>query len=941
MKNPLNVFLVLTGLFLSHGASAGWFTADVEPTQLRCEYLENPLGIDSGKPRLSWVNAESRRQDARGLKQVAYQVLVASSEKLLKKNVGDLWDSGKVESDQSIHVVYAGKPLESRMQCHWKVRAWLKEGKVPDWSAPALWTMGLLKSEDRVAKWVGLDGNEPSPEGNKDVGHMPGELKIPKATSRRLPARHVRKEFRLEKKVARATAYFSGLGLSELYLNGQKVGDAVLSPGLTDYTKRVFYKTYDVTSRLRSSGDNVLGAILGNGRFYAPRLTIPTGTVSYGWPKMWLQLEVEYADGTSEKIVSDDTWKLTTQGPIIANNEYDGEEYEARREMPGWAAPGFDDKGWLQAKLVVPPGGELRSEPMNPIRVTGNIKPIAITEPKPGMFVYDFGQNFVGWCQLKVTGPAGTAVKLRFAETLKPDGQLYLDNIRGALVTDIYTLKGDGVEIYEPRFTYHGFRYVEATGFPGTPSLDTLLGRIVNDDVATTGEFMCSNPLINKFYQNVVWGVRGNYRSFPTDCPQRDERQAWLGDRSAESRGEMFLFDVAALYSKWVADFEDGQRPNGSLSDVTPAYWPMYNDNVTWPSCTVIIPESLLDQYADTALIARHYPSMAKWVDHMAGYIKDGLISRDNYGDWCVPPENPQQIHSNDPARKTSPTILATGYFCHCLKLMARYATLLNKPEDAARYQALARQLRTALNKALYNKEKGYYDNGSQTACVLPLAFDLVPDGNRDRVFKHLVSKIEGESKGHVGTGLIGGQWLCRVLTECGRPDLMYRIATNTNYPSWGYMVEKGATTVWELWNGDTANPAMNSGNHVMLVGDFIIWLYEDVAGIRADPEQPGFKHIIMHPHPVGDLTFAKASFTSMHGLIVSDWKNEAGKFVWHITIPANTTATLFVPAKDADGVTESGKPAIKAKGVKFLRMENGAAIYEAGSGCYRFCSKM
>jgi alpha-L-rhamnosidase len=480
---------------------------------------------------------------------------------------------------------------------------------------------------------------------------------------------------------------------------------------------------------------------------------------------------------------------------------------------------------------------------------------------------------------------------------------------------------------------------VEVTGFPGTPDLNTLVGRIVNDDVATTGEFMCSNPLINKFYQNVVWGVRGNYRSFPTDCPQRDERQAWLGDRSAESRGEMFLFDVAAFYSKWVADFEDGQRPNGSLSDVTPAYWPMYNDNVTWPSCTVIIPESLLDQYADTALIARHYPSMAKWVDHMAGYIKDGLISRDNYGDWCVPPENPGQIHSNDPARKTSPTILATGYFCHCLKLMARYATLLNKPEDAARYHALAGQLRTALNKALYNKEKGYYDNGSQTACVLPLAFDLVPDGERDRVFKHLVSKIEGESKGHVGTGLIGGQWLCRVLTECGRPDLMYRIATNTNYPSWGYMVEKGATTVWELWNGDTANPAMNSGNHLMLVGDFIIWLYEDVAGIRADPEQPGFKHIIMHPHPVGDLTFAKASFTSMHGLIVSDWKNEGGKFVWNVTIPANTTATLFVPAKDADSVTESGKPAIKAKGVKFLRMESGSTVYEVGSGGYRFCS--
>jgi alpha-L-rhamnosidase len=829
----------------------------VEVRDLRCEYLTNPLGIDVTKPRLSWTLEARDPQRERGIRQTAYQVVVASSEEWLqdgwfKARNPDLWDSGKVESDRSIHVEYAGKSLGSRMRCHWKVRVWDQDGKVSHWSKPALWTMGLLTPEELTSKWIGRDGDVPAP----------AEKILSEAASRRLSARYVRKGFRLDKEVLRATVYFSGLGLSELYFNGQKIGDAVLSPGLTDYTKRVFYKTYDVTPQLRR-GENALGAILGNGRFYAPRLTAPTATVSYGWPKMWLQLEVEYADGAAERIVSDDTWKLTAEGPILANNEYDGEEYDARREMPGWAEPGFDDKGWQAAGLVAAPGGTLRSELMNPIRATGSVKPVAVKEAKPGMFVYDFGQNMVGWCRLKVEGPAGTAVKLRFAETLNPDGQLYLDNIRGALVTDIYTLKGGGVERYEPRFTYHGFRYVEVTGFPGAPGLETLEGRVVNDDVAATGTFTCSNAHINRFYRNVVWGIRGNYRSFPTDCPQRDERQAWLGDRSAESRGEMFLFDVAALYAKWVADFGDGQRPNGSLSDVTPAYWPMYNDNVTWPSSTVIIPESLLDQYADTALVARHYPSMARWMDRMAGYIKDGLISRDTYGDWCVPPEDSREIHSKDAARKTSPVILATAYYFHCLQLMTRYAMLLDKPEDATRYQALAEQLKAALNKTLYNKEKGYYDNGSQTACVLPLAFGLVPDGERARVFNHLVSKIEGESKGHVGTGLIGGQWLCRVLTEGGRPDLVYRLATNTTYPSWGYMVERGATTVWELWNGDTANPAMNSGNHVMLVGDFVIWLYEHVAGIRADAEQPGFKRILMRPCLVGDMTFAKASFQS------------------------------------------------------------------------------
>jgi alpha-L-rhamnosidase len=753
------------------------------------------------------------------------------------------------------------------------------------------------------------------------------------AASRRLPSRQLRKDFRVDKKVARATVYFSGLGLSELYLNGQKLGDSVLSPGLTLYTARIFYKTYDVTSLLRP-GENALGAILGNGRFHAPRERKPHRTVSYGWPKMLLQLQVDYTDGTSERIVSDESWKLTTKGPIIENNEFDGEEYDARREMPGWAAPGFDDKDWMSAKLVDAPGGELRCEPMNPIRVTGTIKPVRITEPKPGMFVYDFGQNFVGWCQLKVKGDAGTEVKLRFAETLKPDGQIYLANPCSALVTDSYTLKGGDLEIYEPRFTYHGFRYVEMTGFPGKPDLDSLEGRIVNDDVATSGGFTCSNPTINRIYQNVVWGVRGNYRSMPTDCPQRDERQGWLGDRSAECRGEMFLFDVAALYAKWVTDFADGQRPTGSVSDVNPPYWRFYTDNVTWPSSTVFMPMQMLDLYANTALVARHYPSMAKWVDHMTGFIKDGVISRDSYGDWCVPPEKPEMIHSKDPARKTSPTILATTYFYQCLQYMTRFATLLEKPEDAARYRALADQLKTALNQNFYNKEKGYYDNGSQTSCILPLAFDMVPEGERGRVFERLVSKIEGESKGHVGTGLIGGQWLCRVLAEgASRPRLSHR--HQHDLPQLGLYGGEGATTIWELWNGDTAAPSMNSGNHVMLVGDLIIWLYEDMAGIQAG--EPGFKKIVIKPQPVGDLTWVKAHYDSLHGRIISNWKRENGRLTMEVTIPANTTAEVFVPTKDANTITESGKPVSEAQGVKFLRMQDGAAVYAVGSGTYQF----
>ena len=569
------------------------------------------------------------------------------------------------------------------------------------------------------------------------------------------------------------------------------------------------------------------------------------------------------------------------------------------------------------------------------------MKPKSVTEPKPGVFIYDFGQNFVGWCRLQVRGPAGSEVKLRFAELVKPDGMLYLDNIRGARVSDIYTLKGQGTEVYEPRFTYHGFRYVEVTGYPGRPPLAALEGQIVNDDVATVGEFSCSNPLINRFYTNIVWGVRGNYRSIITDCPQRDERQGWLGDRSAESRGETFLFDIAALYSKWVRDFADGQLANGSVSDVNPPFWPFYSDNATWASSTIIIPGALLDQYADTALIANHYPSMVKWIEHMSGFISNGIIARDSYGDWCVPPEDALLIHSKDPARQTAPEILATSYFAHCLNLMARFATLLQKPEDAQRFTVLAGQLKTALNEKFYDREKGYYGNGSQTACVLPLAFDLVPESERQRVFHHLVEKIEVETKGHLGTGLVGGQWLNRVLTEGGRPDLVYRFATNTTYPSWGYMIEKGATTVWELWNGNTADPAMNSGNHVMLVGDFVIWLYEDLAGIKSDPAQPGFKHILMKPHPVGDLKFVKATFDSPYGLIRSAWEQADKTFEWQITLPPNTTATVYVPALDVKTVTESDQPATQAAGVQWQRMEPGYSVFLVSSGRYHFRSAL
>ncbi|HWQ92883.1 MAG TPA: family 78 glycoside hydrolase catalytic domain [Clostridia bacterium] len=1069
----------MLGLLLGLGCTWG-VSAAMLVEELRCESLENPEAINTVTPRLRWQMRPSSKS-ARGERQTAYQVLVASSLKQLQAGRGDLWNSGRVESDQSLYVTYQGRSLAPGQECFWKVRVWDQAGAVSAWSAPGRWRVGLLRPGDWQARWVGreetakvsvftgaswiwfpegyaeksapigtryfrrafelaadakvksarwqvtgdnlftvyLNGVEVGTGGNfktvtevdltgkvragrnvlaamvKNVGdgpnpaglaglltvmlergeplvvatdtswqttveefpqwQMPGyddstwlaarELgsvgmepwgEVSAAEDRRLPARWLRKEFEAPKKLLRATAYLSGLGSSELYLNGRKVGDHVLSPGLTEYDKRAFYVAHDVTSYL-APGVNTVGVVLGNGRYWAPRVKSPMETRTYGAPRMLFQMKLEYPDGSSDMVISDDSWKLTTEGPIRANCEYDGEEYDACMELTGWSEPGFDDCKWERAEIVSPPGPVLEAQAMEPIRVTQTLKPIAIQEPQPGVFIVDMGQNLVGWCRLKVSGPTGTMVRLRHAETLKPDGTLYMDNIRLAKVTDTYVLKGRGREVYEPRFTYHGFRYVEVTGYPGKLTLGAIEGRVVHDDLILAGGFESSNDLLNQIYRNIIWGVRGNYRSIPTDCPQRDERQGWLGDRSAESKGETYLYDTLALYTKWLGDMADAQKPNGSVPDVCPSYWPIYSDNVTWPSSTVIIPATLYEQFGDQGPIAGHYESARKWVDYIWGFVTNGIIARDSYGDWCVPPEDPKLIHSNDPARKTDRALLATAYLYYDLQLMQKYAGMLGKAKDAKRFAERADELKQAFNARFFNAEEGKYDNGSQTSCVLPLAFGLVPEGQRHRVFDWLVRKITQESRNHIGTGLIGGQWLMRVLTENGRADLAYTIATQKDYPGWGYMIGKGATTIWELWNGDTADPAMNSGNHVMLVGDLGIWMYESLAGIKPDPQQPGFKHIVMRPEPVDGLAFVRASHRSPYGLIRSEWRRSDGRFHWEVTVPANTTATLHIPAAGADQVRESGRAAVRAKGVTFVGMQSSRAVFQVGSGTYRF----
>jgi alpha-L-rhamnosidase len=708
----------------------------------------------------------------------------------------------------------------------------------------------------------------------------------------------LRKSFDIKKQLKSAKVYIMGLGLYELYINGNKIGDQVLAPVATDYTKNVKYNVFDVTSQLKE-GKNSLGTILGNGRFFNMRQDYkPYKIKTFGKPKMALQLVLEYVDGSNEIIRTDDSWKLTTQGPIVSNNEYDGEEYDARKELQDWSTSKFDDSAWKNASYVQEPGGFYEAQMTPNMKVMAEVTPISIQPTTTGTYILDMGQNMVGWLQMKVKGNAGDKITLRFAESLKPDGTLYRDNLRDAKATDVYILKGQGDEIWEPTFVYHGFRFVEVSGYTKAPALSDFKGKMVYDAIKTVGNFESSDATLNQIFKNAFWGISGNYKGMPIDCPQRNERQPWLGDRTTGAYGESFLFDNQTLYAKWLDDIKNAQTPDGGIPDVAPAYFRYYGDNVTWPGTYITVADMLYHQYADKNIIEKHYSSMKKWIMYMeSNYLANDLITKDTYGDWCVPPESLELIHSKDPARTTNGELIASAYYYRLLQIMKKFAGIANQPEsDALYYENLAQRIKLAFNTKFFNSKTNQYANNTVTANLLPLAFDMVPSQLEDKVFQNIVHEIEITNKGHISTGVVGTQFLMRTLSAMGRSDLAYRLASNTTYPSWGYMTKNGATTIWELWNGNTADPKMNSQNHVMLLGDLLIWYYENIAGIKSSNKVVGFKEIIMNPDFVEGLSYVNASYESPYGVIASNWKKNQGKLHWNITIPANTSAQVYLP---------------------------------------------
>ncbi|CAG0937251.1 Alpha-L-rhamnosidase [Thermoflexales bacterium] len=889
-------------------------------SHLTCEYRTNPLGIDVRQPRLSW----QLQSDQRGAHQTAYQILVAPTETGLDSGTSLLWDSGKTGSDQSIHVPYRGPALASGQRVYWKVRVWDEVGRESE-SSSAWWEMGLLERTDWEAQWIGAP-------------FFGG----PRTSS---PAPYLRKAFTLQKQFVTAKLYATALGLYECHLNGVRVGDAFLTPGWTDYSRRIQYQAYDVTEFLRS-GPNAFGAILGDGwgvghiawlgrQHYADR------------PQFLAQIVLTYSDGSQEIIATDNGWKVT-QGPILESDMLMGEGYDARRELTGWSNPGYSDASWWPVEVLPDQGAALVATNGPTVKRHEVLQPVNIREIPNHVrprWIFDLGQNMVGWVRLVVHGAKGTTITLRYAEALNPDGTLYTTNLRTARSTDYYTLKGGGDEVWEPHFTFHGFRYVELSGFPGIPTMETITGIVVHSEIPPIATFECSDALINQLQHNIVWGQKGNFVDIPTDCPQRDERLGWTGDAQVFARTAAFNMNVAGFFTKWTRDLEDAQSPNGAYPSVAPNLpaWSIGEGGPAWADAGVICPWTIYQCYGDIRLLEERYASMQRFIERLAQTSRNGIRCYAEYTGWHGNGDWLALDGSDGREGGTSKELIGTAFFAYSSALLAKIARILRKEEDAPRYEALSAEARAAFIKRFVH-EDGTIAGETQTSYVLALEFDLLPQELRPFAADKLVRNIR-ERDDHLSTGFVGTPYINWSLSKTDHLDTAYALLKQTTWPSWLYSVAQGATTIWERWDGWThdkgfQDPKMNSFNHYAY-GAIGAWMYAVIGGIDLDPDQPGYKHIVMQPRPGGGLTYATVELHSPYGMIRSAWTQENDHFDWRVTVPVNTAATVYVPAKGVSHVLESGQPWESANGVTFLHLDHGFAVFCLASGTYHFSTHM
>lgn len=1053
--------------------------------KLRCEYLHNPLGVDVDKPHLSWA-LESKR---RGEKQNHFQIVVASSQELLKKDVGDLWDSGKFKSHHSSQIEYGGKPLKSRTCCYWKVRIWNRNGDASAWSSPALWTMGLLNPEEWKAKWIGI-AELPAP---LDMQTLTGAIwiwdshehqrptdrydfrthfEVPKGrvirtaqaiiaaqssfhmtlnghegskgTSSELPAfvdltryiiygtnnvsiqavsngsttpslickiivffegepplvvftgdtwessmadqeaspvmnswkqvrlldaygggplkafagpvkwggdpawvptpRYLRRQFFLKNDIHRATLHVTALGLYELHLNGERCGNGLLTPDWTDYSKRVQLQSYDLTCKLHR-GENVMGAIVANGFYCGYEQNWPPRPRIWGdEPYLLMQLEVEYTNGSRDTITSDEYWKATVEGPIRFAGIYEGEAHDARRAMPGWDASSFDDSGWKTVKIRP----EYKAVPLvwqrtEPIVIRELIKPIKVTEPKPGVYVFDVGQNISGWCRLKTKGERGNIVTLKHNEVINPDGTVYMEDLWagctliGERQTDHFVLAGNGIETFEPHFTQHGFRYVEVSGLLDPPNPETIVVCAFGTNAAITGSFTCSDLLLTRLAENILSTARQNMRGIPASCSARDEREAYSGDTQVFMPTLLYNMDVAALMRKWLVDLcEDAQCATGAICDMAPN--PLrerftesdYKPWAGWSDAGIICPYLAWKEYGDLRFITDHYESMRRnlaWQTETAN--ADGIRDVEWVGgDWL-------NLGGN-----ATPAVIATAYYAYDAGLMAEMAEAIGQNRDSSEFNNLAQKLHSVFAENFIQSD-GSIKGCSQSGYALAFGMDLIPDEMKEKAAKQFILQME-RFDWHLSTGFLGTARLLRALHRIGRDDVAYRVLLQRTYPGWLYQVEAGATTTWEHWDSwreghGFAGRCMNSFGHIAFgsCGDY---LFGVIGGINAD--SIAYKTIRIEPVIEQGITWAKANYESIQGNIMSSWEYDGGNVLMNIEIPVGTTATVFVPTTDHTSITESDIPAGRAPNVTFLRIAGEAAVYNVGSGKYRFHSE-
>ena len=875
---------------------------------LTTELRVNPEGIDCATPRLSWKVLSDRN----GTVQTAWRIRVS-------KDGRTVWDSGKTLSDACVLVPYGGGALESESDYEWKVKVWTSDG-ASRWSAPARWSTGLRDSSSWMgAQWIGINEKEKLKE---DPNH--------------LAARYLRKTFRLDGRVASAKLYMSALGIGDASLNGVRVcEDKFMHPPVL-FDKTVYYRTYDVTPLLQS-GDNVLALLLGCGRYQS----LSARTLrSVSDPRVKLVLKVRYKDGGEAFIISDTTWTGTSGGPITSNNEYDGEYYDARLEMPQWRDLGFTpDSRWRSVDEMRAPKGRLRAMTMDDMAAQDVIMAQTVKQVGPERYIVDFGQNMVGYVVMTLEGKEGKPIVFKYAEKLTDAGDsLNMASLRRTLATDQYTPAADGAFTWTPTFPMHGFRYMQVEGVSAAPEAANLKGVVIWDKMDVRGHFACSDERLNRLYKNIYCGLRSNYRGMPIDCPQRDERQGWIGDRGGTIWGEPYLFNVAPLYRKWMDDVFESMK-NNRISVVSPRYWSIFTDDMSHSSVFLYMAEMLASRYGDDSGIRTYYPAMKAWFEHATGKnLKEDDIFRmkkDEYKDWIVPPESPELIHATDPSRITNSPVLQTGILCGTLDLLMRFARLTGNEADVPAYAAMKARVVEAFNREFFDPERNCYDNNTLTANLIPVYFDLVPEGHKQAVVENIVRRIEDDFGGHLCVGNVGMRYVMEVLTRNGHADLAYRLCTIDTYPSWGYMIKKGATTVWELWNGDEAGPAMNSGCHAHLIGDLLRWYYEDLAGIAPEPTDsgiiagaPAFKRIWMEPCFPEGLDAAWASFDSPYGIIASDWGRNGDRLTWQIAIPVGATATVVVPERF--GIDTTGLESVSEGGKTKIFLPSGQYILQS-----------